>query len=176
MGDSVSQSSGKTPSRGLTSEEARRRLPEFGPNAVAEEKPHLVLALLGKFWAPVPWMLEATVILELVLGKLVEGIVIAVLLVFNASLSLFQETRARSALELLQQRLAARARVLRDDLWVLLPAEELVPGDFVHLQIGDLVPADLDIREGEVLAICAYRRVSTHRGWSGRTCICRFVG
>ena len=151
MGDSVSQSTVKTSSRGLTSEEARRRLLESGPNAVAEEKPHLVLALLGKFWAPVPWMLEATVILELVLGKLVEGIIIGVLLVFNASLSLFQETRARSALELLQQRLAVRARVLRDELWVLLPSEELVPGDFVHLQMGDLVPADLVIREGEVL-------------------------
>ena len=151
MGDSVSQSTVKTPSRGLTSEEARRRLLESGPNAVAEEKPHPVLALLGKFWAPVPWMLEATIVLELVLGKFVEGIVIAVLLVFNASLSLFQETRARSALELLQQRLAVRARVLRDAVWGLIPAEELVPGDFVHLQMGDLVPADLGIREGEVL-------------------------
>ena len=151
MRDSVSQSAVTMPSRGLSSEEARRRLLECGPNAVTEKRPHLILALVGKFWAPVPWMLEATIVLELALGKFVEGIVIAVLLVFNASLSLFQETRARSALELLQQRLAVRARVLRDAAWGLIGAEDLVPGDFVHLQIGDLVPADIAVREGEVL-------------------------
>ena len=148
MGDSVSQSPVTTPSRGLTSEEARRRLLESGPNAVIEKKSHLILALLGKFWAPVPWMLEATIVLEFALGKFVEGIVIAVLLVSNASLGLFQETRARSAVELLQKRLAVRARVLRDDVWGVISAEELVPGDFVHLQMGDLVPADIGIRDG----------------------------
>lgn len=136
---------------GLTSVEAAARLEKFGPNAVAERKPHFILALLGKFWAPVPWMLEATIILELALGKFVEGVVFAVLLVFNASLSLFQETRARSALEMLRKRLAVQARVLRDAAWGLIPAAELVPDDFVHLQIGDLVPADIGIREGEVL-------------------------
>ena len=151
MSDSVSQSPATTPSRGLTSEEARRRLLEYGLNAVVEKKSRLILALLGKFWAPVPWMLEATIVLEFALGKFVEGIVIAVLLVSNASLGLFQETRARSAVELLQKRLAVRARVLRDDVWGVISAEELVPGDFVHLQMGDLVPADIGIREGEVL-------------------------
>ena len=117
MSDSVSQSPATAPSRGLTSEEARRRLLEYGLNAVVEKKSRLILALLGKFWAPVPWMLEATIVLEFALGKFVEGIVIAVLLVSNASLGLFQETRARSAVELLQKRLAVRARVLRDDVW-----------------------------------------------------------
>lgn len=151
MGDSISESAVKVPSRGLTSEEARRRLLESGPNAVAEKKPHPILALLGKFWAPVPWMLEVTIVLEVALGKFLEAAVIAVLLMFNSSLSLFQETRARSALELLQKRLAVRARVLRDAVWGLIPAEELVPGDFVHLQMGDLVPADIAIREGQVL-------------------------
>jgi H+-transporting ATPase len=151
MGESLGQSAVRTPSRGLSSEEARRRLLECGPNAVTEKKRHLIVALIGKFWAPVPWMLEVTVVLELALGKSVEAAVIAVLLVFNASLSLFQETRARGALELLQRRLAVRARVLRDGVWGLIPAEQLVPGDFVHLQMGDLVPADVGIRDGEVL-------------------------
>ena len=139
MGDPVRQSPVTTPPRGLTSEEAGRRLLESGPNAVIEQKSHLILALLEKFWAPVPWMLEATIVLELALGKFVEGIVIAVLLVSNASLGLFQETRARKAVELLQKRLAVRARVLRDDVWGVISAEELVPGDFVHLQMGDLL-------------------------------------
>jgi H+-transporting ATPase len=137
--------------QGLTTEEARKRLLEYGPNAVAEEKQHLLLALFGKFWAPVPWMLEATIVLELVLGKFIEGFVIGLLLIFNASLSLFQENRARSALELLKKRLAVPARVLRDGEWRLVPAEELVPGDCVHLQLGDVVPADISLRAGEVL-------------------------
>ena len=83
MGDSIRQSPVTTPSRGLTGEEARRRLLESGPNAVIEKKPHLILALLGKFWAPVPWMLEVTIVLELALGKFLEAAVISVLLVFN---------------------------------------------------------------------------------------------
>ncbi len=96
-------------------------------------------------------MLEVTIVLELALGKFLEAAVIALLLVFNALLSLFQESRARSALALLQKRLAIQARVLRDGEWGLIPAEKLVPGDFVHLQMGDLVPGDIVIREGEVL-------------------------
>ncbi len=137
--------------RGLTTEEARTRLLQFGPNAVPEEKPHLLLALLGKFWAPVPWMLEATICLELVLGKLLEALIIAALLLFNALLSFFQEKRAQSALALLRKRLAVHARALRDGAWRLIPAEDLVPGDFVHLRLGDLVPADVHVVEGEIL-------------------------
>jgi H+-transporting ATPase len=117
---------------------------------VTEKKPHPIVARLSKFWAPVPWMLEMTIVLELTLGKFLEAAVIAVLLVFNASLSVFQETRARSAFALLQKRLAVQARVLRDGEWGLIPAEQLVPGDFVHLKMGDFVPADVGIREGEV--------------------------
>ena len=135
---------------GLSSEEARRRLLEHGLNAVPEERPHVILALAHKFWAPVPWMLEVTVVLELALGKALEAAVIGALLIFNASLSFFQESRARGALVLLQKRLAVRARVLRDDVWSVLPAEQLVPGDFIHVQMGDLVPADVDIHEGDV--------------------------
>jgi H+-transporting ATPase len=151
MGEVLGQSPVTPPSRGLTSEEARRRLLEFGPNAVTEKKQHPVFALLGKFWAPVPWVLEVTIALEIALGKFLEAGVIGILLVFNASLSLFQESRARGALELLQKRLAIQSKVLRDGVWGLAPAEQLVPGDFIHLQIGDMVPADIAIREGEIL-------------------------
>ncbi len=136
---------------GLTTREARERLARYGPNAVAEERPSFILALLGKFWAPVPWMLEATIILELVLGKNPEAGIITLLLVFNAVLSLLQENRAQGALLLLKKRLAVRARVLRDGAWRMLAAEELVPGDYLHLRMGDLVPADVRLDEGQVL-------------------------
>ena len=137
--------------RGLTTAEAQKRLRQYGLNAAAEERRHPVLELLGKFWAPVPWMLEITVLLELVLARYTEAGVIFALLVFNALLSFVQEHRAQNALALLRQRLSVQARVLRDGHWQLLPAQYLVPGDEVHVRMGDVVPADLRIDSGQVL-------------------------
>ncbi|MHB0986892.1 MAG: plasma-membrane proton-efflux P-type ATPase [Sulfuricella sp.] len=139
-----------SPLQGLGTNEAALRLTQFGPNEVAEEKPHLLLALLRKFWSPVPWMLEVTIILQLVLGKPDEAAVIAVLLVVNAVLSFLQEGRANKALALLRQRLDIQARVLRDGRWQRVQARNLVPGDAVHVRMGDLVPADLRLAEGQV--------------------------
>lgn len=138
-----------SPLQGLTSEEAARRFAQLGPNQLAEDKPHPLLALLHKFWSPVPWMLEITIILQLALGKPDEAGVIAVLLVVNAVMGLIQEGRASKALALLRQRLNVQARVLRDGRWQSLPARELVPGDTVHVRMGDLVPADLKLAEGQ---------------------------
>ena len=146
--DQTAQS--KTSSTGLSSQEAAQRLKQYGPNMVAEEKRHPLLNFLKKFWAPVPWMLEITVILELYLGKGVEAIVIGLLLVFNAILSYLQENRAQGALALLRQQLTVQTRVLRDDHWQLVPAQNLVPGDIIHLRMGDLVPADMNLTEGQI--------------------------
>jgi len=135
---------------GLTSAEAASRLAQYGANAVPEEQPHGFRTLIGKLWGPVPWMLEVTVVLELVLGKYVEAVIIALLLCFNAVLSFSQERRAQGALELLRGRLTVQSRVLRDGKWQLIAAEGLVPGDAVHLRAGDLVPADVRVTEGEI--------------------------
>ena len=113
---------------GLTAAEAEARLLQYGPNAVPEEHPHPWRALLGKFWSPVPWMLEATIVLELAMGKVDEALVIGILLVVNALLSFFQEGRANRALALLRQRLSVTARVLRDGRWQTVAARpDLVP-------------------------------------------------
>jgi H+-transporting ATPase len=136
---------------GLSASEAAARLKQYGPNAAAEERTHPLLALLGKFWAPVPWMLELTVVLELLVGRRTEAIIIGILLVFNAVLSYFQENRAQKALALLRQRLSIQSRVLRDGRWQLLPARDLVPGDAIHLRMGDMVPADTRIVSGQIL-------------------------
>ncbi len=106
---------------------------------------------LEKFWAPVPWMLEAAIVLELVLGKYVEAVIIALLLVFNAALGLFQESRAQATLAALESRLALSASVKRDGAWKTVLATDLVPGDLVKLSLGAVVAADVKLTRGEVL-------------------------
>jgi H+-transporting ATPase len=138
-------------STGLTSDEAKKRLLQYGPNAVEEPKSHPWRPILSKFWAPVPWMLEVTILLEIILKKRAEAIIIGALLLFNAALSFFQEKKAGQALEMLRRRLSVQARVLRDGRWQLLPSQSLVSGDIVHVRMGDLVPADLQLSEGQVL-------------------------
>jgi len=136
---------------GLSAQEAQERLREYGPNAVPEERPHPFLLFLHKFWSPVPWMLEVTLLLELVLGRYTQAIIIAILLVLNAVLSFVQERRASNALQLLRERLTIQARALRDGRWQFVLAQDLVPGDVVHVRMGDLAPADLLLQEGQIL-------------------------
>jgi H+-transporting ATPase len=136
---------------GLTSDEARRRLEKFGPNAMPDTSAHPLRAALEKFWAPVPWMLEAAVVLEVVLGKYIEAGIIAGLLVFNAALGFFQESRAQVTLAALKSRLPLTASVRRDGEWKTVPAAELVPGDVVKLSLGSVVPADVTLTGGEIL-------------------------
>ncbi len=136
---------------GLSNAEAQHRLLQYGPNEVKEKHTNRFLLFLYKFWAPVPWMLEITILFQLILGKYDEAIIIAALLLFNSLLSFFQEDRANKALELLRKHLAIQARVCRDSRWQLLPAKEIVVGDLVHLRVGDISPADIKIVEGNVL-------------------------
>ena len=139
------------PSTGLTSDEARQRLEKFGPNTIPDTALHPLRRALTKFWAPVPWMLEAAVVLELALGKYVEASIIAGLLAFNAVLGFFQEGRAQATLAALKSRLALNASVRRDNAWRTIPAAGLVPGDIVKLSLGAVVAADVRLIEGEVL-------------------------
>ena len=139
------------PASGLTSDEARRRLEQSGPNTIADTSMRPWRMALEKFWAPVPWMLEAAIVLELVLGKYVEAAIIAALLIFNAALGLLQESRAQATLAALKSRLALSASVRRDGAWKTIPAAELVPGDVVKLSLGGIVAADVRLTGGEIL-------------------------
>ena len=136
---------------GLSSDEAARLLSQVGPNAVIE--PHISpLALVARrLWEPVPWMLEAAIILQFVIGEYTEAVIIAALLVFNVALGWFQEERADAALVALKRRLALKAYVKRDGTWSEIPAATLVPGDVVRLSLGSIVPADARIIDGSVL-------------------------
>jgi H+-transporting ATPase len=139
-----------TPTDGLTSTEARSRLEQDGPNAMPDTSVHPLRNALAKFWAPVPWLLEAAIVLELVLDKYLEAAVIASLLIFNAALAYFQEGRAQATLNALRSRLALNASVQRDGVWKTILAEELVRGDLVKLSLGGVVAADVHIIDGSV--------------------------
>jgi H+-transporting ATPase len=137
---------------GLTQAEAARRLARAGPNAIREAAAPWWQALLAKFWAPVPWLLEAAIVLQLALGERLQAAVVGGLLILNAALAQFQEGRAGAALDALRQRLAPTALVRRDGVWKRLPAVELVPGDAIRVSLGAIVPADARIAAGAVLA------------------------
>jgi H+-transporting ATPase len=136
---------------GLTSVEASRQAQKFGPNSMPDTSSHPARRAIEKLWAPIPWMLEAAIILEVVLGKYVEAGIIAVLVVSNAALGFFQEGRAQATLAALKKRLAMTASVRRDGAWKNLPAADLVPGDIVKLSLGGVVAADAQLIEGNVL-------------------------
>ena len=138
-------------SLGLTSNEARTRLAKYGPNEIPDISTRPWRVALAKFWAPVPWMLEATIALELILHAFPEAAVIGGLLVFNAALGFFQEGRAQATLAALKSRLALTASVRRDGVWRKVAAAELVPDDVVKLSLGSVVAADVSLVEGSTL-------------------------
>ena len=136
--------------KGLSAQEAAERLKKFGPNSIPEQKSHPLRRFLLKFWAPVPWMLEVTFALEIAMGKPMEAIIIALLLVGNAVLGFVEEGKAQAALEILRHRLEINARVMRDGKWLPIPARDLVPGDCIYLRMGDMVPADARLVQGDI--------------------------
>jgi H+-transporting ATPase len=136
---------------GLTSEEARRRLNQFGPNATPDVAVHPLRLVLSKFLAPVSVLLEVAIVLQLVLGEYIEASIIGLLLIFNAAIGFFHESRAQSTIAALKSRLALNASVLRDGAWATLPAAEMVPGDIAKLTLGTVVAADVRIRDGSIL-------------------------
>jgi H+-transporting ATPase len=144
----VRSSESVPPGNGLTSREVEERLRQYGYNEVPEKKVNPVTRFLRKFWGITPWMLEITILLEWILGKYLEMLVVSGLLVFNALLGFFQEEKANAALALLKTKLKANARVKRDGSWLIVPARELVPGDLVRVRAGDFVSADVEIVEG----------------------------
>jgi H+-transporting ATPase len=136
---------------GLTRAEAQQRLKDVGANVVADKEPPRWRRYLAKFWAPIPWMLELVILIQIGLRDYIDAGVIAGLLLFNATLGFFQEGRATAAVTALKKRLPPTALALRDGEWVRLPAADLVSGDAIRLPLGALVPADARILSGSVM-------------------------
>ncbi|HPE84862.1 MAG TPA: plasma-membrane proton-efflux P-type ATPase, partial [Chlamydiales bacterium] len=139
--------------KGLSSTEAQKRQLEFGQNILEEQKTSIWLRLFAFFWGPIPWMIEIAAVLSACLGRWPDFILIIALLLINAALGFFQEYKASNAIEALKSGLALQARVLRDDKWQTMDAKDLVPGDCVQVKLGNIVPADIQLKEGEYLSV-----------------------
>jgi H+-transporting ATPase len=138
---------------GLSREEARKRLGQYGPNELREKKVNPLLKFLGYFWGPIPWMIEVAVILSALARHWPDFFIILVLLLVNSVIGFWEEYQAGSTIAALKARLALKARVRRDGEWMDVEARELVPGDLVHLRLGDIVPADAHLAGDQTLEI-----------------------
>lgn len=133
--------------KGLSSKEAEKRLEEYGSNEIPEEKVNPLIKFLKYFWGPMPWLIEIAVILSAIIQHYADLAIISTLLILNAVIGFWQEYQADNAIELLKEKLALTARVLRDGEWLDISAKELVPGDIIHIGSGDIVPADAKIMD-----------------------------
>jgi len=138
---------------GLTSEQARRLLDRYGENAIREEHVSVLRRLVGYFWGPIPWMIEAAAALSGAVEKWDDFAIIVAMLLLNAGVGFWEEYKADNAIEALKQGLAPSARVLRDGKWRDLAARLLVPGDVVLVKLGNIVPADLALAAGDYLSV-----------------------
>lgn len=139
--------------KGLSSSEANERLQRYGYNEIEERRISPVRKFLGYFWSPIPWMIEAAAIISAIISHWEDFWIIIGLLLLNAIVGFWQEHKADNAINLLKRRLAAKAQVLRDGKWTGLEARQLVPGDVVRIRLGDIVPADVKLFDGDYLLI-----------------------
>jgi len=148
----VEKSLGSSPD-GLSQAEAQKRLIRYGPNEIEEKKSNLFLKFLTYFWGPIPWMIEVAVILSAVARHWPDFGIILVLLLANSVVGFWEEHQAGNAIAALKAKLAIKARVKRDGKWTNPAARDLVPGDIIRLRLGDIVPADARLLEGDAVEV-----------------------
>ena len=140
-------------SDGISTEEAQRRLQQYGYNELPEERVNPLLKFLSGFWGPIPWMIELAAILSAVVRHWADLIIISVLLMTNAVVGFWEEYQAGNAIAALKAHLALIARVKRDGRWTDVPARELVPGDVIRLRSGDVIGADAKLLTGDSIEV-----------------------
>ena len=138
---------------GLAQTEAVRRLTQYGRNEIAEKKVNAFLQFLTYFWGPIPWMIEAAVILSALVHHWADFFIILVLLCSNAVVGFWEEHQAGNAIAALKAKLAVTARVLRDGKWTNPNPSELVPGDVIRVRLGDIIPADVRLLQGDPVEV-----------------------
>ncbi|MGC8676127.1 MAG: plasma-membrane proton-efflux P-type ATPase [Candidatus Micrarchaeia archaeon] len=143
----------KSSAGGLSEEEAARRLEKYGYNEIIEKKHSGIARFAKKFYGPIPFILEAVLVITFLLHDAKDFYIILALLIFNALVSFFEESKADNSVELLKKRLSVSARVLRSGAWRVVAARQLVPGDIIRIRIGDIVPADAKVIESSELEL-----------------------
>jgi H+-transporting ATPase len=138
---------------GLAQAEAEKRLIQYGPNELVEKKTNFFLKFLSYFWGPIPWMIEVAVVLSGAVRHWPDFFIILLLLVANAVVGFWEEREAGNAIQALKSRLAIKARVKRDGKWINPQARDLVPGDVIRLRLGDIVPADARLLDGDPVEV-----------------------
>ncbi len=138
---------------GLSQAEAQQRLAQYGPNELKEQNTNPFLKFLSYFWGPIPWMIEAAVVLSAVARHWPDFAIILLLLLANAVVGFWEERQAGNAIAALKAKLAIKARVKRDGKWTNPASRELVPGDVIRVRLGDIVPADARLLEGDPIEV-----------------------
>lgn len=138
---------------GLSQAEAQKRLAQYGPNEIEEKKTNSFLKFLTYFWGPIPWMIEVAVILSAIVRHWPDFFIILILLISNAVVGFWEEHQAGNAIAALKAKLAIMARVKRDGKWTTVQARKLVPGDIIRMRLGDIVPGDARLLEGDPIEV-----------------------
>jgi H+-transporting ATPase len=136
---------------GLTSPEVKKRQEKYGLNEISEVHQNPIFKFLGYFWGPIPIMIEVAALLSIFVHHYTDFVVILALLFLNTGVGFWHDRKADHAIELLKQKLAPNARVRRDGGWKIIPARELVPGDIIRIRMGDIIPADIQIIDGNTI-------------------------
>lgn len=147
------QDFGIDPANGRQEDQISGLLDQYGYNEILEREETLFHRIFRRFWGPIPWMIEIAAALSAVVEKWEDFVIILIMLLVNAFLDFFQEHRALNALETLKKRLAKEVIVRRNGTFKQIPVRELVPGDILKMRIGDIVPADVQLLEGDYLLI-----------------------
>lgn len=139
--------------RGLGSEEVEKRLRKYGKNEIPEKEESTLHRIFRRFWGPIPWMIEVAAVLSALVQKWEDFWIISTLLFVNAFMDFWQESKALNALKVLKDKLARKATVLREGKFMEIDAKELVPGDIIKIKIGEIIPADVKLIEGDFLQV-----------------------
>ena len=142
-----------TSPEGLSQNEAQKRLNRYGPNEISEAQTSHLLQFLSYFWGPIPWMIEAAMILSAIDRHWPDFGIILVLLLANALVGFWEEHQAGNAVAALKATLAIKTQAKRDGKWTVPEVRDLVPGDVIHLRLGDIVPADARLLDGDPIEV-----------------------
>ena len=139
--------------KGLSSQDAQSRLSEYGYNEIEEKGENPLLKFLSYLWGPIPWMIEIAAILSALVQHWSDFGIIMTLLLVNAVVGFWEEHKAGNTIAALKEKLALNAVVKRDGDWKKVPASEVIPGDVMRLRLGDIVPADSKLIEGDPVEV-----------------------